>query len=197
MSTQLTTAQRLADAAMLVIARDGHDALSVRRVAREVSVTGGTVQHHFPTKVALTVAALDRCIERQGARLMLGARSQPEVEDMSRRLSALLPFDAERRVEAVVWIAMSAAVSGSAEIEERHRLAVKAMRQWIERRIVRAQRLGEVPDEVEAREAAQMIEAALDGMMLAGIVESMQWNRRARTRFGTLVERVLMVAPTH
>jgi AcrR family transcriptional regulator len=192
-ANELTTAQRLADAAMAVIAREGHDALSVRKVAREVSVTGGTVQHHFPTKVELTVAALDRCIERQGARLLRNPRSEPAVRDMSRRLSSLLPFDGERRTEAVVWIAMSAAVSGTVEIEARHRIAVEGMRQWIRSGIVRTQRSGEVPDRVDVHDAAQMIEAGLDGMMLAGIAEAPNWNRRARQRFDVLVQRVLLV----
>jgi AcrR family transcriptional regulator len=193
MAVKPTTAQRLADAAMAVIAREGHDALSVRSVAREVSVTGGTVQHHYPTKVALTVGALDRCTARQGARLLQGAPTEPVVADMSKRLSSLLPFDDARRTEAVVWIAMSAAVSGTAEIEARHRLAVDSMRRWIGSRIVHAQRQGEVPDSVDVREAAQLIEAGLDGMMLAGIAETFHWNRQARKRFDVLVQRVLLV----
>ncbi len=65
----ISTADRLADAAISIIAREGFDALSVRRVAREAQVTGGTVQHHYPSKVELTVAALDRTVHRQSVRL--------------------------------------------------------------------------------------------------------------------------------
>lgn len=190
---ELTMAERIADAAMVVIARDGHDALSVRRVAAEVSVTGGTVQHHYPTKVELTVAALDRCVARQGARLRRHPRSGTEVDGLVERLGSLLPSDDERRVETVVWIAMSAAVSGEPEIEVRHREAVTAMRQWIRASIERAQRDGEVPIRVEPGETAQMIEAGLDGMMLAGIAESYRWNQRARSRLRLLVKRLLLI----
>lgn len=185
-------AQRIADAAMTVIARDGHNALSVRRVASAVPVTGGTVQHHFPTKVALTVAALDRCTARQGARLLRGDVPGSEVEQLVRRLGSLLPWDEDRRTEAVVWIAMSAAVSGSVEIEARHRAAVVSMRRWLRSSIERAQGAGEVPEAVDAREAAQLIEAGLDGMMLAGIGESANWNRQARNRLRVLVTRLLL-----
>lgn len=186
-------AERIADAAMVVIARDGHDALSVRRVASEVSVTGGTVQHHYPTKVELTVAALDRCVSRQSTRLLRHRRSASEVDGLVQRMGSLLPFDEERRVETIVWIAMSAAVSGEPEIESRHRAAVRAMRRWIEVSIERAQQRGEVPTCVDPGETAQMIEAGLDGMMLAGIAETYRWNRLARTRLDVLVKRLLLI----
>ena len=186
-------AERIADAAMVVIARDGHDALSVRRVAAEVGVTGGTVQHHYPTKLELKVAALDRCVARQSARLSLRPRADDEVDGLIQRLGSLLPFDEDRRVETVVWIAMSAAVSGEPEIASRHRQAVTAMRRWIQATIERAQRSGDVPAAVDPGVAAQLIEAGLDGTMLAGISESYQWNRRARARIGVLVERLLLI----
>ena len=188
-----TMAERLADAAMVVIARDGHDALSVRRVAREVSVTGGTVQHYYPTKVELTVAALDRCIARQGARLRRRPGPGNEVEQLISRVGSLLPVGDERRTEAVVWIAMSAAVSGQPEIEARHRQAVAGMRRWLQLSIERAQDCGEVPPHLDAGEAAQMIEAGLDGMLLAGIAETPGSNRQARNRLGVLVKRVLLI----
>lgn len=187
-----TMSERLADAAMLVIARDGHDSLSVRRVAREVGVTGGTVQHHYPTKVDLTVGALDRCITRQAHRLLRADHTRGPVERMSGALSSLLPFDHDRRVEAVVWIAMSAAVSGQPEVEARHRGATDDMHRWLTRSIERAQAAGDVTVEVDASEAALMIEAGLDGMMLAGIGESYAWNRRARERLTVLVDRILL-----
>jgi len=188
-----TMAERLADAAMVVIARDGHDALSVRRVAREVSVTGGTVQHYYPTKVELTVAALDRCVARQSARLRRRPGPGSEVEQLIRRLGSLLPVGDERRTEAVVWIAMSAAVSGQPEIEARHRQAVDGMRRWLQSCIERAQDCGEVQRQVDAGEAAQMIEAGLDGMMLAGIAETRGSTRQAHNRLGVLVKRVLLI----
>jgi AcrR family transcriptional regulator len=191
----VTMAERLADAAMVVIARDGLDALSVRRVAREIPVTGGTVQHHFPTKVELTVAALDRCVLRQSSRLTRAVGGAGEIDRMVQRLGGLLPFDDERRVETVVWIAMSAAVSGQAEIEARHRAAVSGMRRWIARSIERAQSAGEVRPGLDPGEAAQMIEAGLDGMMLAGISESYAWNRRARERFDLMVRRIVLLDP--
>lgn len=47
------------DAVVRVLVRDGLDGLSVRRVAAEAGVSIGAVQHHFPTKDALLIAAAD------------------------------------------------------------------------------------------------------------------------------------------
>lgn len=53
-------AQVVVDAAIRTLARDGLDGLSVRKVAAEAGLSVGAVQHHYPTKNALLVAAAER-----------------------------------------------------------------------------------------------------------------------------------------
>lgn len=187
-------AEQIADAAMVVIARDGHDALSVRRVAREVSVTGGTVQHHFPTKVELTVGALDRCVFRQGTRLVRRAQGGSALERLTSGIATLLPTDNDRRTEAAVWIALSAAVSGHPAVAVRHARAVDVMQRWIRTSIESAQNVGEIPSNVDVAQSARLIEAGLDGLILAGISKSFEWNKRSRDSLNVLVERLLLIA---
>jgi AcrR family transcriptional regulator len=161
-----TTPDRLADAAISLIARSGFDSLSVRRVATEASVTGGTVQHHFPSKVELTVAALDRTVQRQTDRVLALPRTDDgHVERFVGELCAILPADRASTEEAVVWIAMSAAVPAHPFVAARQRRAAAATRRWIESTVRRAQADGEIGAHVDAVEVAPLIEAALDGMM--------------------------------
>lgn len=54
----------IADAACALIGREGIDALSIRRVASESSVSPGRVQHYFPGKVELVQAAFDQVQQR-------------------------------------------------------------------------------------------------------------------------------------
>lgn len=61
-------AQRVLDAAVRVLVRDGLDGLSVRRVATEAGVSIGAVQHHYATKDALLVAAADHVTAQFQAR---------------------------------------------------------------------------------------------------------------------------------
>ncbi len=156
----------MADAAITLIARNGFDALSVRRVATEASVTGGTVQHHYPSKAELTVAALDRTVERQQRRVMtLRATPGTIVERLITELCAILPVDEASTEEAVVWIAMSAAVPGHPVVAERQQRAARTARRWIEAAVARAQAAGEIVAEADPVRIAGMIEAALDGTM--------------------------------
>jgi AcrR family transcriptional regulator len=160
------TAERLADAAISLIARNGFDSLSVRRVATEASVTGGTVQHHFPSKVELTVAALDRTVQRQTDRVRaLPSTHTSLVDRFVGGLCAILPADEASTEEAVVWVAMSAAVPAHPFIAERQRLATATTRRWIEATVRRAQDEGEIGSDVDAVEVTPLVEAALEGMM--------------------------------
>lgn len=49
--------QALIEATLRCLAREGHDGLSVRRIASEAGVSLGLMNHHFPSKVSLVAAA--------------------------------------------------------------------------------------------------------------------------------------------
>ena len=165
-------ADRLADAAITVIARDGFDALSVRGVAREASVTGGTVQHHFPTKAELVAAALDRTVRRQGIRMTIASAGIVDpVERVIAGLGALVPRDRAGRDEVVVWVAMSAAVGGSELVAERHGRAVEALHIWLSAQLDEAVANGAIAAGLDLTETVPMLEAALDGVTLQAVAE--------------------------
>lgn len=94
-----------------MIARDGLDALSIRRVATEVGVAIGTVQHHFPTRAELVLTALQRTAHRQAVRAMATSRRPTTVAALVARLSSLLPHDEPSREEAIAWVALAAAAA--------------------------------------------------------------------------------------
>ena len=189
------TADRLADAAISIIARDGFDALSVRRVAREAAVTGGTVQHHYPSKVDLTVAALDRTVSRQAHRISLLPPSESPITQLTSELCAMLPADPASTEEAVVWIAMSAAVPGHPFVAERRREAAEQARRWIASRIRRSQDAGIVNAAIDPEVVGPMIEAALDGVMLQAVAKD-DSLRVSCQRLCDIVDRVLQIPPS-
>ncbi len=191
-ATVTATADRLADAAISIIARDGFDALSVRRVAREAAVTGGTVQHHYPSKVDLTVAALDRTVSRQAHRISSLPLSDSPVTQLTSELCAMLPADPASTEEAVVWIAMSAAVPGHPFVAERRREAAEQARRWIASRIRRSQEAGIVDAAIDPEVVGPMIEAALDGVMLQAVAEDDPLGVSCQ-RVCDIVDRVLQI----
>jgi AcrR family transcriptional regulator len=190
---QVSTADRLADAAISIIAREGFDALSVRRVAREARVTGGTVQHHYPSKVELTVAALDRTVHRQSARLASVPSTGTPLDRLTRELCALLPNDPVSTEEAVVWIAMSAAVPGHPFVANRRRQAADQARVWIASRLRRAQEAGVVDASIDMDDASAMIEAALDGVMQQAVADHADTVEDSCRRLCRMVQRLLVV----
>lgn len=188
-------ADRVADAAIAVIAGEGLDALSVRATARAASLSGGAVQHHFPTKIDLTLAAFERVLERQRRRVADVAREPSPFDTLVAQLDALLPVDAAGREEAVVWLAMSAAVPGNAAIARRHAAAVAATRAWIAHAVRRGQDAGELDVSLDPGELAPLIEAALDGLLLQAVWSAPAERSQVQARLRDVVGLILRPAP--
>lgn len=99
---------RLADALTRVVARDGITGVSVRSVATEAGVSGGTVQHHFPTRAEMILYAMEWTSTQVEHRLVSAPR-WGDVREWTRGiLLDLLPLSADRRQEHAVWLAFVA-----------------------------------------------------------------------------------------
>jgi AcrR family transcriptional regulator len=59
------TRQRLLEAAITCLARDGWSAATVAVIAAEAGISRGAAQHHFPTREELITAALEFMFERR------------------------------------------------------------------------------------------------------------------------------------
>lgn len=100
----------LADAVWRVVARDGVDQASVRRVADEAGVSPGSLRHYFTSQAELLRFALDLV----GARLADGlasARGEEGLDPVARvtaMIEEMLPLDDGRRLECQVWLAFTA-----------------------------------------------------------------------------------------
>ena len=162
---------RLAEAALVVVARDGFDVLSVRTVAREAGVAAGTVQYHFPTRARLLQAAFDHTVDAVTVRI---ARATPRpdapfVDELGRFLRELLPLDERRRRECTVWIALTAAAVVDPDLRARHRDAVGMIRTAVAELITDARTAGQVPPSVEPETAAGVLCAVIDGLTVQGL----------------------------
>lgn len=189
-------AGRLADAAIAVIARDGIDSLSVRRVAREAGVSGGAVQHHFPTRTDLVLAALGRTVERQGARARQAEHGRSGLDRLIAGLCALVPVDDDGRDEASTWLALSVAARAHPLVSGRHQESVARMRRWVAARIREAVEAGDVPRGVDPTAAAPMLEAALDGLLLQQTAGTGCGDAAARRQLEAMVRRLLAAPPS-
>ncbi|MEJ7648801.1 MAG: TetR/AcrR family transcriptional regulator [Nakamurella sp.] len=168
------TAERIADAAVTVVARDGFDVLSVRTVAREAGVSGGTVQHHYDTRNALLLAAFAHTVDAITSRLIHSDLAGAVQEVVTRLCEQALPLDDERRRECIVWTALSAAASTHPELAHWQRRAVTLFTATLASIIRDARTAGELPQSCDPDVAAAVLVAVVDGLTLHGVAHQDQ-----------------------
>src|SRR5699024_2831435 len=95
---------RLADALTRVVAREGITGVSVRAVAAEAGVSGGTVQHYFPTRAEMIRYAMEWTSAQVEKRLTDIPRWGEVREWTGRILLELMPLSADRRRVQAVWL---------------------------------------------------------------------------------------------
>ena len=161
-----TTRDRLTDAVVELVVDRGLDAVSVREVAAATGVTGGTVQHHFPTKQTMLIAALDQATDSFQTRCESALTGLAPAAALRRLAEELLPLDAPRARESTVWLAFVARSSVDEQLAGIHR------RSWQELEDLMAALIGAARDDVEGADLrAALLLATLDGLAVAGLVE--------------------------
>lgn len=112
---------QLTGALVRIVAERGLDEVSVRQVAAEVGVSGGMVQHHFPTKKAMLLAALDSVTTAFQTRANAACAERLPADALREVAHQLVPLDAERAAEARVWLAFVARAAIDPELAAVHR----------------------------------------------------------------------------
>ena len=158
------TAQRIADAAVAVIAARGYEGLSVRSVAARAGLTGGAVQHHFPTRAALLEAAFKATAQGLAARVGAAAAGRGAKELLLELGEEALPLDERRRAEGIVWLVLSAASATDPGLAVLHRAAVRAVIDALTTVLADEPRLRSSPSST-----ARTFAAVLDGLTLQGV----------------------------
>ncbi len=73
-----STRQALLDATIACLVEDGYANTTTSRVAERAGVSRGAHLHHFQTRQALVVAAMEHLAERRGEHLLAAAETLPE-----------------------------------------------------------------------------------------------------------------------
>lgn len=165
--------RRIAEAVWRVVARDGMAGVSVRAVAAEAGVTGGTVQHHFPARAQMVHFAMELFAEQFTQRLMDMPRSGPVLEWTREILLELLPLNEELHREFRVWLAFTTHAHTDAGLNVLKRSFSAQLRELYER-LIQARRTAsgsaddsphsdlDPADELDA----EVLQAVIDGLAL-------------------------------
>lgn len=96
--------QELLDTARTFVEREGHEALSMRRLAEEIGVSSAAPYHHFPDRRALLLAVAVDGYRTMFARSTQGAAGLAPRAHLRRLLLEFLGFASEnRRIFALMY----------------------------------------------------------------------------------------------
>jgi AcrR family transcriptional regulator len=100
------TRERILEAAMRRIAREGIDEVRIARIAMDAGVSAPLVHYHFDSREALLVEALEHSFETAGdQRTGYGGGPAAPPEDRLRALiDACLPEPGAQRDDFVLWV---------------------------------------------------------------------------------------------
>ena len=167
----MSPTERILDALVQLVAEQGIEAVSVRSVATAAGVSPALVQYHFGTKHRLMAAAFAHVHQRMGERLNQVESQGSTLELLRRYLLAWFPLDAERRSDAIVWLAFTASAATDPELAAEARQTdaslVSALTTLIERGVAD----GTIRAEVQPAAAAALLLAIVDGLTLRAITD--------------------------
>lgn len=168
----------VAQAVLRVVGREGVEGASLRNVADEAGLAIGSVRHYFRDHdevLLFAMAELDARIERRVRghveRLLdpeAGAERRARVEEL---LAEFLPLDAERREEAMLWQAFTAAARTRPGLRP---LAVEleaGLRALLVRVLRGGQEVGALLDDLDLDLETLRLSALLDGLTLQASLE--------------------------
>ncbi len=163
----------MAGALWSVVAREGMTGVSVRTVAAEAGVKGGTVQHYFPTRAEMVHYAMELLADQFTQRITAMPRTGPTDEWTRAMLLELLPLTSERQREFKVWLAFTThADTNPALTELKHSFSIQLGAMY--RRILRARHaashgaddnIHQKDDQSDGPDAA-ILQAVIDGLSL-------------------------------
>ena len=159
--------RELVAATWAVVAAEGIEAATVRRIAEEAGCTTGRITHYFADKEEVLVAALRQVHRAAGKRMLAAIGERSGLAALRAVLAEALPLDEERILEWRVWLAFwgSAATSTSLQAEQHERY-----REWrglLKRVLATAQ----LSAGIDLDRLVDQIVALVDGFGIQGVLD--------------------------
>ena len=96
--------QRILDAAVRRIAREGIDDVRIARIAMDAGVSAGLLHYHFASRDALLAEALEHSYERAGDARIAVADDEPAPARLRAMIDQCLPLPGALRDDWVLWV---------------------------------------------------------------------------------------------
>ena len=158
--------QRLLDALVSITARARSHHVSIREVASAAGVSIGTVQYYCRSKDEMLEMAFRHIMERMTERVTGSPRAGSVARVLRGALHEFLPLDDARRRECRVYLAFAARAAVTPRLAAVQHELLGDMRRRCADAFLVAQESGEAVSEFDAKQAAAVMTALVDGMPL-------------------------------
>jgi AcrR family transcriptional regulator len=192
----MTARERILDAAVKLIAREGIDDVRIARIAMAAGVSASLLHYHFDSREALLAEALEHSYEIAGtARLNV---PDDEPAPAARRLAAMidqcLPLNDELRDDWVLWVELWLRAVRHPELRPTAARLYARLRAWFAEAIAEGVEVGEFTATDPERTADRLL-ALIDGYGIRALNEDPTMPvQRARDEIWAAIAHELGVA---
>ncbi len=168
-----TRRRELVQASWDVIAREGIEGITLRKVAAAADCTTGRIAHYFAGRDDLIVSALRAAHSVAGERMTEIAKTDSNPRERLRRvIYEALPLDAARLREWKVWIAFWAAAASNGDLAKEN---ARRYRQW---QALLTKLLADIAGANDAPASALTLVSMVDGLGIRTTLVPSASNRR-------------------
>ena len=162
--------QLLSEAAWRVIAREGIDNVTVRKIAGESGYSPGTLAHYFTDKDAILRSALERADDNIRQRIEAMPDDLAPLESLRRVLCEALPLDEERSFELTLDVNFWARALNQPTLRTMQHVDHDEWRSRVMERVESAKDAGEFPAHTSVEDLADLLVAFVDGIGLQALI---------------------------
>jgi AcrR family transcriptional regulator len=163
--------RELVEATWAVVAAEGIEAATVRRIAAEAGCTTGRITHYFADKEEVLVAAVRRVHEAAGDRMCAVIERVGGLDALRAVLAEALPLDAERVLECKVRLAFWGSAASSTRLQAEQHQRYREWRGFLKQILSSAREHGELPVSASLGSLADQLIALVDGLGLQNVLE--------------------------
>jgi AcrR family transcriptional regulator len=179
----------LVDATWRVIAEEGVEAATVRRIAEAANCTTGRVTHYFANKGEVLRAALRQVHGATVERMLAHLGGDDPVEVLRSVLLEVLPLDDTTRLEWQVWLAFFGLAAADPELRAEQGRRNGEWRAFLDQLVERA--APALPADRRSASVDVMV-AAIDGLGAQAVLDPGRFpRRRLRAAVDRLIETAL------
>ncbi|MGX1194615.1 AcrR family transcriptional regulator [Metabacillus sp. SLBN-84] len=158
--------QQIAEATWKVIAEEGIEQATVRKIAKATGLSAGALRHYFSTQSELLLYSMNLVSERVKERTMSKTYQGDPIDLVKEALSELLPIDDERRLEMEVWLVFSVKTLVDEKLRALSEDVYVEMKEGISAIIQLLVNLGLLKEDCNPDEEAVRLHVLVDGLAI-------------------------------